>query len=101
MFVSLISAILLAPFLAIALLRNMVFDLISRVSDRDIDKYKKERLVDYGLITMFTAVEIGVIMVSQFPSLSIGTVVICVVFLCSVGAVVLATGIRDEWASNH
>ncbi|WP_408591829.1 hypothetical protein [Novosphingobium sp.] len=97
----LISAAFLAPFIAIGLLRYLLFDGINSAFSGSRRKYRKSRLVDMGILSMIASVEIGIIAIEGLPSLSVDSAVLVVVMLCCIGAIILAAGLREEWDQNH
>ena len=95
------TALLLLPFMALALLRNLVFDLAQRVFSKSAKSYIKSRKVDFGLVVMFLSIVIGVAAFTAIPTLSVDTAVLIIVGICCLGALILMTGIKAEWKANR
>lgn len=97
---SLLTALLLIPFIVIGLARNLIFDTISAIFGIK-QKYVKSKKVDFGLVFMIVSIEVGVVLLQLLPSLSIDIVACVTVALVCTGAIALASGARDEWDLNH
>lgn len=95
------TAVLLLPIMALALLRNLVFDFAHQLLSKSPGRYQKSWKVDIGLVVMFLSVVIGVAVFAAIPNLSVDTAVLIIVGICCLGALILTNGIRAEWEANR